>query len=203
MKNIHGVYLPDHEKHLLHFAKGSGWTYQAHKLVAALEYVDKFDCAVDVGGHCGLWSMALEQLFKEVHAFEPLKDHIECFKKNTKNAVLHPFALGDVEGSCSIHTDHGSSGDSWIVGDGDIPIKVLDGFDLKPDFIKLDCEGYEYFALKGGEKTLKKYRPVVIVEQKPGRGQKFGIKEKEAVDYLESLGWKLRLEIAGDFIMTP
>lgn len=161
------------------------------------------DLAIDVGGHCGLWSKEMTRLFDRVVAFEPVQEHRECFVKNVQgNYQLEPCALGEKEDLISIHTSKGSSGDSWVEGKGDIPVKLLDSFDLDPDFIKLDCEGYEYFALKGGEEMLKRCKPCVIVEQKPGRAQKFGLKETQAVTYLQSLGAKLRGEIAGDFILS-
>lgn len=71
------------------------------------------------------------------------------------------------------------------------------------DFIKLDCEGYEYFALRGGEATIRQWRPVIIVEQKPGRGSGFGLSDLAAVDWLRSLGYLLKAEMAGDYIMVP
>lgn len=43
----------------------------------------------------------------------------------------------------------------------------LDSLNLDPfDYVKIDCEGYEYNILLGAEQTIKKYRPVVVVEQK-------------------------------------
>jgi len=146
--------------------------------------------------------MVMKQTFKEVHAFEPVADHRACFEFNAPGVRLYPFALGEKDGTCSIHTSNGSSGDSWVDGDGDIQVRRLDDFDLNPDFIKLDCEGYELFALRGGEKMLKRCHPCVIVEQKPGRAQKFGLKETEAVTYLRSLGAELRCVISGDFILS-
>jgi hypothetical protein len=102
----------------------------------------------------------------------------------------------------AIHTADSSSGDSWVNGEGDIPLKRLDSFDLHDvDFIKLDCEGFEVFALRGGEETLKRCHPVVCVEQKPGRAQKFGLQETEAVTYLQSLGAKLLHKMSGDYIL--
>jgi FkbM family methyltransferase len=150
-----------------------------------------------------LWSKELTTLFDEVVAFEPVQEHRDCYVLNVKgNYTLHPCALGEKEDMISIHTSQGSSGDSWVEGKGDIPVKLLDTFNLNPDFIKLDCEGYEYFALKGGEEMLKRCKPCVIVEQKPGRAQKFGLEETQAVTYLQSLGAKLRKEISGDFILS-
>jgi FkbM family methyltransferase len=119
------------------------------------------------------------------------------------NVILHPCALGEMESMVSIYTAPTSSGDSWVDGVGDIPMKRLDDFGLQDvDFIKLDCEGFELFALRGGEEMLKRCRPCVIVEQKPGRAQKFGLRETEAVDYLRGLGAHLRTVISGDYVVS-
>jgi hypothetical protein len=90
-----------------------------------------------------------------------------------------------------------------VNGSGDIPIHRLDEYRMKDvDFIKLDCEGYELLALRGAEQTLKTWMPVVCVEQKPGRAQKFGLPETGACDYLKSLGAIQRKEIGGDYFFS-
>jgi FkbM family methyltransferase len=185
-------------------------TYQYHKYQAALKWVKQFRGAIDVGAHCGLWSMHLVRDFGYVFAFEPVELHRECFALNVPTGdgvaphVLQAVALGQTSGSVSIHTADTSSGDSWVNGDGDIPLRMLDSYDLDYpiDFIKLDCEGYELFALRGGEVLLKVNRPCVLVEQKPGRAEKFGLPRTGAVDYLQSLGAKLRFEMSGDFCLS-
>ena len=207
MKEVNGIWLPDHEQHLLHYAKQGEfgkWTYQSNKLAAALPYVKNVRCAVDVGGHCGLWSKELVKIFVHVIAFEPVPEHRECYVKNVSGIyTLHDCALGEADGSVTIFSQPGSSGDSYVKGEGEIPLRRMDDLIAEPvDFIKLDCEGYELFALKGGEKMLRDNRPVVVVEQKPGKASKFGLKDTEAVDYLQSLGAVLRKEIAGDFILS-
>jgi len=40
----------------------------------------------------------------------------------------------------------------------------LDQLNLKPDIIKIDIQGHEMNALKGLIKTIKKYRPLLLVE---------------------------------------
>ncbi len=180
-------------------------TYQYHKLTKAIASVKSFRTAVDVGGHCGLWSMHLTRRFETVHAFEPVELHRRCFERNVvdNNHVLYPCALGAADGWCSIHTANTSSGDSWVDAGNEIPIRRLDDFDLHDvDFMKLDCEGYELYALQGAAETLKRCRPVVCVEQKPGRAQKFGLKETEAVDYLRGLGAQLIAVMSGDYILA-
>lgn len=210
IKQVGGVWLPEHETHLVEWMKKRNEvvdgkrTYQLHKLTAALGFVKQFRVAVDVGAHCGLWSMHLVKRFAAVAAFEPVALHRECFVRNVKGMYgLHQCALGETPGHVNIHTSNTSSGDSWVDGEGHIPLETLDKFALVDvDFIKLDCEGYELFALRGGIDTLKRCHPVVCVEQKPGRAQKFGLAETGAVDFLQSLGAKLRREIGGDYILS-
>lgn len=203
MKNVKGVWLPDHEEHLLEYATEVGWQYQLHKFRACEPWVKGRNLAIDVGGHCGLWSRNMCKVFKEVEAFEPLEAHRECYVKNVAGQfTLHPYALGNKKGKVSIHTTNGSSGDSWVDGQGEIEMKRLDEFGLTPDFIKIDCEGYELFVLEGAVETIKRGRPCIIVEQKPGKAKNFGLRDTEAVDFLKTKGYALRKVISGDYIMS-
>lgn len=213
-----GIYLPDGEDHLTGWMDKAGeivdgrGSYQIKKLRAAISYCAQFRTAVDVGAHAGMWSMQLAKSFARVESFEPVAAHRECFIANVPNAekdamqsvYLHACALGNHEGMIAIKTESTSSGDSRVNGDGDIPLHRLDSFDLQDvDFIKLDCEGYELYALRGAEETIKRCMPVIIVEQKPGHAQRYGLDETGAVDYLKTLGYRLAKEMAGDFIMVP
>lgn len=204
---VNGIWLPDHETHLQKFAalgESGKWTYQKNKLDEAIGYVQNRRLAIDVGGHCGLWSKELVQLFDKVIAFEPIAEHRECFVKNVVgNYELMPVALGEKFGTVSMHTSPGSSGDSWVAGHGDIPMKKLDNYALDDvDFMKLDCEGYELFVLRGAEATIKRCHPVIIVEQKPGRANVFGLHTTEAVKWLTNRGYDLKTVISGDYILA-
>lgn len=218
-----GIWLPDGETHLTAWMDKAGeivdgkGTYQIKKLRAALARCRSFRTAVDVGAHVGMWSMQLAKRFQRVEAFEPVPEHRACFDRNMlrpysqeddeggwyAGVSLHACALGDHEGLVRIDTAPTSSGDSKVGGPGDIRLCTLDSFNLhEVDFIKLDCEGYEYFALKGGEATIRRDGPTIIVEQKPGRGQQFGLTETAAVDWLKSLGYHCAEVLAGDYIMV-
>jgi len=207
MKQVNGVWLPDHEVHLYDYA-GNGppgeWTYQKNKLDLAMPWVKKRGVAVDVGGHCGIWARELCKLFEHVHSFEPVKDHRDCYALNQRstNWTLYPYALGERDGRVGYETRPGSSGDTWLVPGVGVDVKTLDWFNLAPDLLKIDCEGFELFVVKGGEKTLKQYKPVVIVEQKPGHGARYGLGDTDAVTWLESLGYKMHREIWGDYILA-
>lgn len=213
MQQFGGWWLPAGETHLPEWMEkvnqrvDGRLAYQHGKLVAALGYCRRFRRAIDVGGHIGTWSFYLAKLFQRVEAFEPVALHRECFDRNVGNGTVHlwPLALGAEKGSVSIRTAPTSSGDSWVEGSGDIPLERLD--DLLPDavdvdFIKLDCEGYELFALQGAEQTILRNKPAIIVEQKRGKAEKFGLPRTGAVSWLQERGAVLRREIAGDYILS-
>lgn len=214
MKQFGGWMFPDHEVHLLEWLSHpknigdvvDGRTmYQGKKQRLAIDHCRNFRVAIDCGAHCGTWSWTLAKHFDVVHAFEPVADHRECFAVNVPapNVILYPCALGDREGSISMHTSTGSSGDSWVKGEGDIPMHRIDSYGFSDvDLIKIDCEGGELPVLRGAEETLLRCQPVVIVEQKPGHAQRFGFGETAAVDYLQSLGATLKARKAGDFVLA-
>ena len=170
-----------------------------------MRWCKTFRRALDVGSHVGLHSFYLAQKFERVESFEPVAEHRECFALNVtaENVTLHACALGERVGSVSIHTKDGSSGDSWIDGEGDIPLKRLDDFEFDDvSYIKLDCEGGELAALRGGEATVLRCRPTIMCEQKPRVLGERGIKGTPALDYLLSLGMKVREEKSGDYVLT-
>ena len=218
MEKANGWWFPDKESHLPQWLEevkkkkqsvilNNREAYQGKKQVAAMAACKQFRNAIDVGGHVGLWSFNLSHKFKHVDTFEPVQAHRDCFSKNVlatrSNVTLHPCALGSVEGSVSMFTEKSSSGDTRVGGEGDIPMKTLDSFNLNDvDLIKIDCEGYELFVIKGGVDTIRRCRPTIIVEQKPGHGEAYGLSDTEAVSFLKDMGYKLVKEMAGDYILT-
>ena len=219
MKKVCGFWLPEREEHLVPFLQNGpifagGPTYQLHKLMPAMKFVKNFGHAVDVGAHCGLWSRPLSAMFNCVSAFEPIKEHLACFRANVaneeswknRNVRLWEYALGETEGMIKLTTGANSSGDTYCDPDGEHEAMIarLDDCALPHgiDFLKLDCEGFEYFALKGGEKTIREDKPVIIVEQKPGKGQNFGLAEDAAVKLLQEWGAHIRYVISGDYCLS-
>jgi FkbM family methyltransferase len=211
MKEYGGWQFPDHEQHLQQWMSKTNdlahgrQRYQGTKQIEALKWVRDRRVAIDCGSHIGTWAFYLAKEFAHVHCFEPVAEHRECFIRNVvaENVTLHDVALGERDAKVSIHTSEGSSGDSWISGDGEIPVKRLDDFCLDDvDFLKIDCEGSELFVLRGARETILRSKPCIVVEQKPGHAQRFGLGETEAVDYLRALGARLRRVMSGDFIFS-
>lgn len=203
--------------------------YQLHKYRAALRFARARRVAVDVGAHVGLWSWPMSHDFARVEAYEPMAAHRECFRANMADALaagratLHDCALGAESGpTVWLRTrTPGSSGDTGVdpeaersslrgtvhgPGDGEpAPLRRLDDFGLADvDLLKVDCEGYELFVLRGAVETLRRCRPVVVVEQKPETGMesRYGIGTTDAVAFLVGLGAVRRAGIQGDYILS-
>lgn len=215
MKEFGGWHFPDDELHMIEWLRahndmdGGRFRYQGSKQRAVFKLCapERRRTMVDVGAHVGLWAWYFAQVFGVVHAFEPVESHRQCFRHNVvaSNVILHPCALGAVRQHVTMHVTPTSSGGTWVdkMGDGDVPMTLLDDYDLVDvDLIKIDCEGGELPVLQGARQTLQRYKPVVIVEQKPGMAQKFGLSEQGAVEYLRSLGAEVRAAMSGDFLMS-
>jgi FkbM family methyltransferase len=221
MFQFQGIWLPDGEKHFPAWMAKNGemvdgkGTYQIKKWRACLPHIKQFRVAVDVGGHVGFWTSQFLKRFEKVHAFEPVAQFRECLAANVREVnklELYAVALGAKSGEVFMSVDPADSGGTHVERmaspiDDDpaiVSMRTLDSYAFQDvDFMKLDCEGYELEVLKGAAETLKRCKPTIIVEQKPHKlSANYGTKGKPAVDFLLGLGYTLRREIGGDFILS-
>lgn len=216
MKQVHGIWLPDDDTHFeYHLAgnpqfQGAG-TYQFGKLKAALDRIPegRFGVALDIGGHVGLWSRVLATKFRQVIAFEPVPELADCFIKNVDCSVvaLSRFALGADHGQATMGNDDPSNTGNWRVAGGgsrgyEVEVVPLDYLELsKVDFVKIDVEGLEHDVVMGGEETIKRTKPFMVIEQKPGHAERYGFTKTAAVDLLNSWGAKVIWIKSGDYFM--
>ena len=122
---------------------------------------------------------------EKIYAFEPIYDRaripfVEDFIINDKLEIF-PYAIGDKDSMVKFLINKQVLGSSYCVDASsrtdeienniwqEITVKAttIDTFceknNVKPDFIKMDIEGAEMAALKGGMKTIKKYRPQLAI----------------------------------------
>lgn len=215
MKRFDQWMMPDNEEHLQLWMNGVNMTrhgrltYQAQKYESAVKFCKQRRVAVDVGAHIGLWSFMMVHDFERVVCFEPMPEHVQCWRANMepfKNAELIAVALGKEPGTVAMQTyTKDSSGDTRVNPNatGETPILKLDDIFVHDalDFMKIDCEGFELFVLEGGRALLEKHKPVVVVEQKRDMSEHFGIPKLAALDYLTDLGAVQLGAEGGDYIM--
>lgn len=212
-----GLWLPDREEYLKRdievspvFA-GAG-TIQFRKFAACIPHIRQFRHGIDIGANCGIWTRVMARCFALVTAFEPSPEAIECFWLNNpwremndrSQVVLKEMALGAEPGTLRLNTKLRSSGFTRADPEGDLEVEVrtLDSLDLPfVDFIKIDVEGWEHPVVKGAAETIRKHRPLMILEQKPDNAERHGFKRFGAVNLLKKMGANQIADISGDIIM--
>ena len=158
----------------------------------ALAYVQKWDLAIDAGAHIGLWTKGMAKKFACVLAFEPMEDNCKTWHENMrehKNATLYQKALGHKRGHVLMagegHSKHFAMEDPV----GTVEMITIDSLKLDAlDFLKVDCEGADCLVLMGGENTIRKFRPVIIVESKAKFEARYGLSAGAPMEYLKKLG---------------
>lgn len=165
----------------------------------------------DVGANIGYYSlMAAKRVGKSglVYSFEPVT---ETFRKLTINIQLNQFenikviksALSDISGSFEIFTaDEENTGTSsfsqhvhfsgvretvtTITGDEFINTEKPERLDL----VKIDVEGAEMKVLAGMMNTLKKFKPVLLVEINKALLENSGTSPSEIYQSLRGIGYE-------------
>lgn len=213
MRRLGGIWIPEGEEHLakhLEARPDYAATYDELRLERALA-LPRRRRAIDVGANVGLVSRRLAGRFELVEAFEPYDQAAACFRRNVraKNVRLHRCALGESEGRIDLNVKTGTTLKTHISsgrpGYGLTEIRTLDSFFFEcVDFIKVDCEGFDFFVLRGARATLDRCRPAVLFEAKPKVSRKrYGIAQDAPLRFLERLGYRLELEDNGNFFMRP
>lgn len=159
-------------------------------LDAAVRWTRGRSVAVQAGGNVGVWAAHLAQSFARVETAEPDPVNYECLTRNVPGNVNHRRAGFGAEISAVGMTNvQGNAGAHYITGEGDIPIITIDGLFLDAcDLICLDVEGFEFFALRGAERTIRQFRPVIMFEEKGLSERYYGVPEGSAERWIIGLG---------------
>jgi len=152
-----------------------------------------------------------------VLAFEPVdtlhRHLIENIAMNGfENVMTYDFGLSDQKGEHSIYTSddrevHYSLHDglctlfpteqrSQVMGKVRVGVfdEMFDSTDLsRLDVMKVDVEGSELPALRGAERSLRKYKPILFVEINEQTFQAAGYSTADLVNFLSGLGYQFNL----------
>lgn len=212
MREQYGWLFPDIEQHFPEMlakslSKGGPAEYQQPVRLRSLKHVRNQRLALDIGANVGLWSRDLVKHFNSVIAFEPVAMFRECLQRNViaENLTVYSCALGDQDGKVNMIITEGNTGHTHVdpaSKNGSTEIRRLDSMNLQDvDYIKIDCEGFEYRVLQGAEQTVRRCRPVVVIEQKPHDAYSQDYGQFAAVELLEAWGMVRLDQVKDDWIM--
>ncbi len=160
-------------------ARAMGIPLGAYSLFRRVESIAPVEGILDIGANDARFARWCATYFGStpLHCFEPLPICMEALNKfasDKKHVIIHPFALGEAEGTIEMHqNDYSPSSsilpmkqrhrDLWPHTKRDKPIQIqvrrLDSFDdlfKPPIFLKIDVQGYELHVLRGGDNVLQK-----------------------------------------------
>jgi FkbM family methyltransferase len=202
------------KSHLLRRILETG-TYEPELADLFKSYIQPERDVIDVGSNVGLFTvLAAKNLSSgRVLAAEPTDAAFELLETNTSQnlvgakVILYKGLVADVDGASQINVvtgreEYSSMGDvihPSVAGQPTqnitVPTKTLDSLvaqhNLRPALIKVDVEGAEGMVFSGAEKTLLKYRPVIISEFSRPLLERNGSSPEQIVSYFERFGYKV------------
>jgi FkbM family methyltransferase len=157
----------------------------------------------DIGTRFGIYALTLAHRVPTatIYCFEPnLDNYIRLTRNISLNHLqnLRPFqlGLGDWVGTARIvvNNDTDSGASSLAEGEG-THITTLDRFCEEQgiqrlDFLKVDIEGFEPRLLKGGRKSLERFKPTMLIELNTTTLARAGSSVEELLGMLRSLGYE-------------
>jgi len=190
------------------------------------DFVKKGDTVIDVGGNLGFFVLILNELVGnsgKIYSFEPSKNLNQKLTSTIKinhlrNVTQVNLALGESEGSTTLHYNRRQTGLSSIVSNSEsdslseeIKVTTLDNYSAnlsgRVSFIKIDTEGYEPQVLNGATELIIRDKPTIYIEL----GGEYQTSSADALKILNELNYYCEAENldlktipAGvNFIATP
>ncbi len=150
--------------------------------------IEPGDTCVDIGANIGCYSLFFSSLVGpqgKVFSFEPDPGNAETFKINVqlnkaRNIYLHQVGLGAFNETASLYRSSANIGDHRFgVSESEkiarekvtVEIRTYDDYffnsEITPNFVKMDCQGFEPHILEGMKNCLKNAPPIIMTEYCP------------------------------------
>lgn len=168
--------LPNASDHLQRLVRTRGRFYEDQMLETVGCTLPEDACVVDVGANIGnhtlFWSAVAGA---RIIAFEPNPKALTLLRSNLElndlagRVELHAVALGSRDGRGDVvDCNPLNMGTATVAhsGHGEIEIRRLDDVigQRHIDLIKIDVEGMEVEVLRGAQATLRRCRPILLIE---------------------------------------
>lgn len=163
---------------------------------------------IDIGAQSGLYSLFAKYLPNSTfYSFEPFVDTFNCLNDNLKlnnisNVKSYNIGISDKVGTSILNTSKSHNGLHTM---GDSPLRFHDinpitinvstideefyNKNIPAHFIKIDTEGWEYNILKGAEKTIRKYKPIIQLEWNITNMKQCNVTEQELSTLLNNYNY--------------
>jgi FkbM family methyltransferase len=162
---------------IIYLLSEQGWMAELN----GKDHVQPGDIVIDCGAHVGTFTdIALRRGASRVVSIEPDPVNLECLRRNfpreiaSGRVIVVPKGVWSREQMITLFVGAGNSGKNSMLWDTkagkvEVPVTTLDKLAVelqlpRVDFIKMDIEGAEREALRGGSQTLAHYRPRLMLD---------------------------------------
>lgn len=171
--------------------------FDQNALPTYLKYFHNNGVLLNVGANIGCYAFAFVKQAKKIVCLEPNPEAFECLVHNLspyQNVHLIQKAITDKKTTCTVKSDIDNIGMAFIEeGSGETEAITIDSLKLEElSFILMDCEGFELKALVGAEKTISKYKPVMVIEINDHTLRRTNTDRKEIFAWLDEMGYIYR-----------
>ena len=187
------------------------WEPATSKLIK--DVIHSGDTGIDLGANIGYFTILMANLVGssgKIFSFEPAPLNFKILQKNVQqnhleNVVLEQSAVGDTDGKIKLYLSNTNSGwhkvfptqfIDYEVSEKNIDVNIcsLDKVfaNKKIDFIKMDVEGYEWNAIRGGKRIFEENHDIkLIFEFFPMALRANGVKPDSILKYLLDVGFHI------------
>ncbi|MFA6081586.1 MAG: FkbM family methyltransferase [Patescibacteria group bacterium] len=173
-----------------------------------LQIIKNAKVIFDIGANIGWHDLCAAKLNKKVtvHSFEPIKESFKFLLKNIKvnnlkNIIPNNFGLSNKTTTAIFYVNPylSASASERMITDQNVKkvkviLKKLDDYCLNKkikriDLIKCDVEGAELFVLQGSVNTLKKLKPILLIEILRKWSLKYNYHPNDILKLMDSLDY--------------
>lgn len=132
------------------------------------------DTIVEVGAYLGNHTIYFSKIIgcKYIHSFEPTEESFKVLQKNIQlnnmaNVSLYNYPVASKIAHMNVtERDTNNPGaNQYNFSDKGIETVTIDSMNFENvNFIKIDAEGMEVDVLKGAIETIKKFKPIIMIE---------------------------------------
>lgn len=205
MKLVDGIWYPSAEERL-----HRGHARFRDVSAEIMPYVKSRRTCIQAGGAVGVWPREFGTYFDQVYSAEPNPFMRYCFVKNTAdsdNIALLSDAFWSRPGRGKFVELQSNNLGSWYIQEDDkgpISLTTIDSLGAKDvDLIQLDIEGAEVEALIGAQETIKRDRPVLVLEIKEVTSASYGRKPDDVRRFVAKLGYTPAHKFGRDELWVP
>jgi FkbM family methyltransferase len=181
--------------------------YEPKQTELFIQKIKEGDLVLDIGANVGYYTLLASKLVGatgKVISFEPDKENYSLLRENLilndcKNVEIKEEAISDRNGLLAFNTEINNKGESAISENGKDKVLslTLDSFSSQiqflPSLIKIDIEGAEIFALKGGNNFFSSCINLkLFIEYNPSSIKRLGNNPKLLIETILRLNFKIK-----------